>query len=199
MEFMDPYFRGRTLECTRIPSGACDGPEQQYAVHRPHQGALRRTGKRRFAHRAWNARGGSRRGIRAEPGNGQVVLRWNAVSGAAHLEVRTAMGAGDWGAWSTVPGGAAATSHTVTSLTNGTAYTFQVRAVARHNNTDVNGTASQATATPEAPPPMGSPMDRLLARPADGDVSMRPGRYWRPFHNGIHGGADQQRFLALLA
>ena len=96
-------------------------------------------------------------GVRAEPGNGQVVLRW-----------------------STVPGGAATTSHTVTSLTNGTAYIFQVRAVARHNNTDVNGAASQATATPEAPP--GQPMG-LSVRPGDGQVQLS----WRALPTAMEG------------
>ena len=33
------------------------------------------------------------------------------------------------GSWATIPGGASATSYTVTDLDNGTSYTFEVRAM----------------------------------------------------------------------
>ena len=60
--------------------------------------------------------------VRADPGDRQAVLSWSAVEGANGWEVEKDGG----GAW-TATGGTART-HTVTGLTNGTAYTFKVRA-----------------------------------------------------------------------
>ena len=108
-------------------------------------------------------------GVSATAGNGQVVLQWTAVTGVARMEFRQAA-ASTWSDWVTVPGGGTATRHTVSSLTNGTAYTFQLRGVARQSNTDVFGVESRpVVAIPVNPP--GQPM-RFNAQPDDGEVRL---------------------------
>jgi len=82
----------------------------------------------------------------ATPGDGQVVLSWTAPendggSAISHYEVSSDNGA----TWVTASTG---TSHTFTGLTNGTEYTFKVRAV----NGIGPGAQASATATPIAPP-----------------------------------------------
>ena len=85
----------------------------------------------------------------ATAGSGQVALAWTAPSGTI-TKYQVRQGTGDpvvWGAWADITG---TTSHTVTSLTNGTEYSFQVRAV---TGTSVLGAMSvTATATPTAAP-----------------------------------------------
>ena len=61
--------------------------------------------------------------LEAEAGDEQVTLRWSAVAGATGWEVERD-GSGVW----SDAGDAGATSHTVTGLTNGTEYSFKVRA-----------------------------------------------------------------------
>ncbi len=83
----------------------------------------------------------------ATPGDAQVALNWTAPEsdgGAAisHYEVSSDNGA----TWVTA---STNTSHTFTGLTNGTEYTFKVRAV----NSVGSGAEASATATPEAPAP----------------------------------------------
>ncbi len=94
-------------------------------------------------------------GLRATAGNGQVTLRWNTpanTGGAAivRYEYRWAESGGDFGDWMSV--GSGARSATVPNLTNGTEYTFEVRAV----NALGKGSAETAVATPTLvtrPPP----------------------------------------------
>ncbi len=94
--------------------------------------------------------------LRGEAGDGLAVLSWT-VSGdggnaiTAHQYRMRMGGSADWGLWADVPssgaGGANAAGYTVTGLVNGTAYTFEVRAV----NGVGPGPASNAVAvTPEA-------------------------------------------------
>ena len=90
--------------------------------------------------------------FRATPGNARVALTWGAAASGGdaitHYETRhrrsdrTA-----WGSWSTVSGGAGARSRTISSLTNGQGYVFQVRA----ENGVGDGAAAEAPATPVAP------------------------------------------------
>ena len=80
------------------------------------------------------------------PGDGQVALSWTAPAidgGAAisHYEVSSDNG----GTWITASSN---TAHTFTGLTNGTAYTFKVRAV----NSVGNGAEASVSATPAAAP-----------------------------------------------
>ena len=74
----------------------------------------------------------------ATPGDGQVELSWTAPAsnGAAIAKYQVQQ---DSGSWNDVTG----TSHTVSSLTNGTSYSFKVRAV-----------NSVGAGTPERPPPL---------------------------------------------
>ena len=94
------------------------------------------------------------RSLSAAAGNRQVELTWKhpASHGGAPVtryEYRS-KGSGTWSGWSTSVG--LARKKTVTGLTNGTAYSFQVRAV---NSAGPGGVAS-ASATPFKPDTAGS-------------------------------------------
>ena len=72
-------------------------------------------------------------GLSATTGDQRVTLRWTTPSrdgGSAitRYESRYREEGGSYGGWTTVSGGARATSITVTGLDNGTTYEFQVRA-----------------------------------------------------------------------
>ena len=73
-------------------------------------------------------------GLTATVGDGQAALRWTDPSDAEisgyQYRQRTPPDTGDWGSWTAIASSTATTTtHTVTGLTNGTAYGFQVRAV----------------------------------------------------------------------
>ena len=89
------------------------------------------------------------RGVSAEPGDRQVVLRWTAMAAATSWQVRQKAGNDNFGDWISVPSSAATTETTVSGLTNGTAYTFEVRAV---NAAGEGETSAAVTATPVALP-----------------------------------------------
>ncbi len=91
-------------------------------------------------------------GFTATAGSGQVTISWDDLGDPAvsHFEVRQSDDDGDtWTTWETIPGSAATTTnHTVTGLSSGVAYTFQIRPVKDYGA----GLASEsATATPVAP------------------------------------------------
>ena len=93
--------------------------------------------------------------LSAAAGNAQVRLTWSDPSPAdasiAKWQVRQ-KSSGNYGNWQDVSGGAAARSHTVTNLANGTAYTFQVRAMDTAANEGAAGTAGPVTpAVPVGP------------------------------------------------
>ena len=90
-------------------------------------------------------------GLTAETGNTSVTLSWTpGDDGGAAItkwQYRQKAGEGAYGQWQDICSDCPSqTSHTISSLTNGTAYTFQVRAV----NKVGNGTAASTTVTPLA-------------------------------------------------
>ncbi len=105
------------------------------------------------------------RDLSADPGDGHVVLTWNAPSTGgppSSYVVRHRSGSGAYGAWTDV---GLATSQMVTGLTNGTAHTFQVRA----RNASGAGASDSVTATPAAVP---DPPTGLSGSPGDGRVDL---------------------------
>ena len=90
----------------------------------------------------------------AAAGDTQVGLSWSNPNNATITKYQyrqSSNGGTSWSPdWTDIPGsGAGTTGHTVTGLTNGTTYTFQVRAV----NAGGDGAASaSAQARPVAPP-----------------------------------------------
>ena len=105
-------------------------------------------------------------------GDRQVTLTWSAAIdfGAAigRYEYRYSDGQ-TWTAWTTVAGGADAREQTVTGLTNGTQYTFEVRAVNRVGA----GEALSVTATPVQPnraPTLSGPATATVAEQSTGPV-----------------------------
>ena len=92
-------------------------------------------------------------GLSATVGNAQVSLRWDDPSNSNISKYQYRQGSGSplvWESWTDIGSSdATTTSHTVTSLTNGTEYSFQVRAFVG----STAGTESAiVTATPVAPP-----------------------------------------------
>ena len=88
-------------------------------------------------------------GFTATPGGGQVTLSWTDPSDSTITKWQYRQKTtGNYGNWINISGsGATTTSHTVTSLNNGTTYTFQVRAVNANGNSDPSDAKS---ATPRA-------------------------------------------------
>ncbi len=90
----------------------------------------------------------------ATPRDGEVALSWDAPAPADAVtgyEWRR-----DGGSWTAIANSADLTSHTVTGLTNGTAYSFGLRAV----NASGAGAAATATATPQPKPGQVTGVDR---------------------------------------
>ncbi len=90
---------------------------------------------------------GAPMGLGATAGDREVTLTWEPPSGGSTpfgYGYRYKVGAGAFGDTTSVTGGAAARTVTVTGLANGTEHTFEVWA----NNTTGPGPAATATATP---------------------------------------------------
>ena len=86
--------------------------------------------------------------LSATPGNTQVTLSWTAFddggSTITKFQYRQKT-SGSYGSWMDISNSPSTVSHTVTGLTNATAYTFQVRAM---NGVGNAGVSNEATATP---------------------------------------------------
>ena len=103
----------------------------------------------------------------ATPGDGSVTLRWTApahdggraITGHQYCREEgpsaSCTAESDWrDIVDSAPGGANATGYTVTRLTNGTGYTFRVRAV---NAEGVSAASNEAGTTPQAADTIASP------------------------------------------
>ena len=130
--------------------------------------------------------------LTATPGNAQVTLKWTMSTDTTITGYEYSM---DGTAWVDIPGSDATTAtYIVTGLTNGTAYTFHLRAV----NSEGDGAVSTATpVTPMAPLVAPGPVTNLTATvgdeqvvlswtaPTTGDIdsyefSMNSGLSWLP-------------------
>ena len=104
----------------------------------------------------------------AAAGNGQVVLSWDNPNDGTIIkwQVRRKT-TGGYGSWSDISGSGPSTiSHTVGGLTNGTDYTFKVRAVNRTDNgVASNGASATPATTPDAP-------DVPTLTPGDGQLKV---------------------------
>ena len=87
--------------------------------------------------------------LSATAGDTEVTLNWNDPNDASITKYQYVYREGlGIGLWEDIPGsGASTTSYTVTGLTNGTEYSFQIRAVNNGGNSDDSDTV---TATPRA-------------------------------------------------
>ena len=89
-------------------------------------------------------------GVMVEPGNAQLAVEWTAVANATGYEVQWKSGGQSYntsGRQATISSGST-TSHTISSLTNGTEYTVRVRAT----RTGANGAYSaEVLETPVMP------------------------------------------------
>ena len=89
-------------------------------------------------------------GLTATPGNGRITLSWNAAAdGGSSLlryeyRYKATGGNSSYSEWAEVSGGPSTTRVTISGLTNGVDYAFQVRAV--------NGKGAGAEATTESTP-----------------------------------------------
>ena len=91
--------------------------------------------------------------LRAQAGNTEAILGWDAPPASTpdhgqpvlHYESRVQAGTAAFGSWTTIPNSDATTgSHTFTGLTNGTVYTYEVRA----ENVAGDGAEAQVAVTP---------------------------------------------------
>ncbi len=92
--------------------------------------------------------------LSAERGDGEMVLSWvytgsEAVTGWQYRQ--STNGGSSWSGWTSVPGGGLARSYTAGSLTNGTAYTFQVQGLTAVDHVESNAVTATPAGAPEAP------------------------------------------------
>ena len=111
-------------------------------------------------------------GLTARAGNTQVMLSWTdpSDSSISKYQVQRKAGSNDWGSWmdipTSAPGGTNATSYTVTSLSNGTAYRFKIRAV------NAGGTGPESDVAGPATPAAKPAKPRVWARSGDTKVTL---------------------------
>ena len=108
------------------------------------------------------------------PGNRSVTLHWTRINDASvsGYQYRRRVGAGSWGGWTNIADrdlvvSDTSRSYTVTGLTNGTEYRFQVRG---RNSVGGGAASTEVTDTPKAGKP-GAPTN-LSATAGDGQVTL---------------------------
>ncbi len=111
----------------------------------------------------------------ADPGDGQVVLSWSDSSSGgsaiASWQYRQSESGGGYGAWTDIAdSGPDTSSHVVSGLSNGTSYTFQVRAV---NAQGAGDAITSAAVTPGTVPP--APSVSAAGGNGQVDLSWTPG------------------------
>ncbi len=141
-----------------------------------------------------------RPGLSASAGDKQVTLTWTAPTVDSCVPIGRYEYRRSGGNWATVSGGASARSQTITGLTNGTAYTFEVRAV----NAAGDGSAASISATPVQPnvddpgtvslsssqPRVGTALTATLSDPDGGVKNLRwRWSYFRPA--GVEGASEE--------
>ena len=118
-------------------------------------------------------------GLSAAAGNEQVTLTWTNPNNPNILQYRyrfaVAGSAIDAANWQQINGSDKdTTSHTLTDLTNGTTYSFQVQAVGAGSM--IGAASDTATATPRVPPrrtgPSGPQRDSVTARNSDETINV---------------------------
>ena len=115
-------------------------------------------------------------GFKASPDSRQVSLSWDNPGNASitKYQIQKKEGEGVYGSWEDISGsGATTTSHTVTGLSNGTAYEFKIRAV---NGAGAGEESKGVKATPEGElivsvhhDPLPPPYSPYVAAVAEGD------------------------------
>ena len=105
-------------------------------------------------------------GLTAQGGNGQVTLSWNDPndSSITRYQYQQKEGSGTFGSWTDISGsGPNTVEYTVTGLTNGKTYTFRIRAVDNHEDSDA--VEVSASTLPVA-------LASLMATASDGQVTL---------------------------
>ncbi len=113
--------------------------------------------------------------LSATPDSRRVTLRWDGPDNSDIRLFQYRVSANDGSTWSpdwtNIPRSSASTrSYPVTGLTNGTGYTFQVRAEYTRSGRNLAGQESTVTATPQVPPP-GQPSN-FKATQGDAEVTL---------------------------
>ena len=106
-------------------------------------------------------------GLTAAVGDRSVTLMWNDPndSSITGYEYQQKVGAGQYGSWQAMSQSDSSTvEYTVTGLANGTTYTFRIKALDNHEDSDASGEVSVST-VPAAP-------TNLTAAPGDGEVDL---------------------------
>ncbi len=115
--------------------------------------------------------------LAAVAGDSQVVLTWDNPGNTAitSYEVRQRTGSADWGTWAAIASSSATTvTHTVTGLTNGVTYQFQVRAATGNQDAlkSLTPTDFFAEATPRPAPPTLLVSSRSALRVPEGTTTL---------------------------
>ena len=111
-------------------------------------------------------------GLAATAQNRQVTLTWTDPGDSiiTKYQYRQRAGSGQWSSWRDIPGsGATTTAGAIRGLTNGTLYTFELRAV----RGQTLGAAASVSATPDDEFGTGTPEGFWLTVPRAGEITLR--------------------------